>query len=270
MKHSQYLEIDQQIDDLLNKLPIIINRIYANVEQIKKQQNDCASAMMKTTLENNFQLGATLLINYTAMLNNAITYSQTTDQINDIRYRSLVDFGYSIKDSINAYVSVEGIPSDAVAKHAKAQQEYFSTFTALYERQRRSALYKFLSMVSFIYASAVVTDLILTEGKQNELADKVQSVSELVKSIISFIPNIGTLLGVSDFVSAIRKIIKTCQAGDSSCENIQAADMQFVHLEQQNKCLTESLKLQKEISSYIDDCLAYALAQKDAIEAASG
>lgn len=268
MEHSEYLEIERQIDDLLDKIPATTTRILDNLELIKRQQEACSSSMIKTNLENNFQLGAALLVNYAAMVNKAIEYIKITDEIYNIRHNSLVAYGNSIKDTIESFVSIwNGKHEETIEKYAEEQRGGFSTLVKLHEHNVISALQENLAIVSFIYASASVSDLILTVNKHNELTEKVQSISELVKTIVGFVPNVGSLIGSADVVSAIKKIVKVYRNSNSLDPKIQAADEQLMQIEQQCICLKESLAVQQQISSFIDECLARALAQKDTIEA---
>lgn len=260
MDHTQQLEIEKKIDTLLDKLPVVTGQITERIIQIKQQEESCSSSTIKTSLENNFQLGAALLVNHNQLIDQAFRFSNVTDEINAIRYRSLIDYGQSIKDSIEHF--------ESTAEGTKVQQDLFSTFTNLYEHQTRSFLNKFLSMLSYIYASAVVADLVLSANRQNPSRQKTGGTVDLVKSILGFAPNIGIVIGVGDALSAILKLINAHLDTDSSSPHLQTADTQLVHIEQQHECMVAILKLQEEIGAYIDTCMKYVLGESDTPTAA--
>lgn len=267
MEHSEYLEIEKQIDDLLDKIPIATTQILENLQRIKKQQETCSSSMIKTSLENTFQLGSALLVNYAIMVNKTIKYIKTTEEIYDIRHNSLVAYGNSIKDTIDSFVSLwNGKDGESIATYAEEQKADFSTLVKFHEHNVRSVSYRKLAIINLIYVSATVSDLILTENNHNENTEKAQSLSELLKAIVGFIPIIGSLMGLTDVVLAIKRIVKTYGNSSVLAPEIQTADEQLMQIEQQNTCLQKSLEVQQQISSFIDECLAQALAQKEAIE----
>jgi hypothetical protein len=243
-------QIDAQSEELVTQIPVLSARIVDSLQFIKKQQEACSSSMMKEKLEQNFQLGGLLLMNYSTMINQLPEYIRLTDEARRIRKDSLMNWGDSIKDAVDG-----GAQDELTAKLGKQQIECFSAMVKSYENSITAEMVAELVILTLIYSSISTTDLILSGGKNSENEHKKRSLLEFGQVILGFAPVIGDILGVKDFFLSLKAIEDAFCSGNALHPDLQTADEQLAQMELQCTKLQENLVVQKKIIACLDDSL---------------